>query len=393
MAFQIKDFVSVTASAINWMRTATQKVTDFNIGSVVRTMIEAVAAEIDELYQQMFIGLREAIPVSVYNTFDFTAIAAVPASGIARVVVTAPAEDLLIAAGTTFTSPGKTVTYTSTQDVTIAAGNTSGDVFVVASAAGVTGNLLIGAAFTPSPSPDGFVSASALAAFVNGLDAETEDQRKLRFASYIAALSRGTNTALSYGLGTVVLYDGDGNETERVTYSRVVEPWLTDSDQPVGLVNCYIHNGSGSTSIDLVSRAAEVLYGYYDENGVAVPGWKAAGVNVQVYAATEHPLTVRGEITAAQGYVLADLITTANTALTEYLNALGIGASAILAEMVSIVMSIEGVYNFVIYTPTIDTVVATSVKIIPGTVVAGSNLITPPAATLAATAFVPVRIP
>ena len=50
--FQIKDFASITASMINWLRANTTKVTDFNVGSVVRTMAEASAAEMEELYLQ-----------------------------------------------------------------------------------------------------------------------------------------------------------------------------------------------------------------------------------------------------------------------------------------------------------------------------------------------------
>lgn len=347
MAFQIKDFASIAASSINWMKTATKKVTDFNIGSVVRTMIEAIAAEIDELYQQMFIGLKEAIPVSVYNSFDFTAIEAVPAGGLIRVVVTSSASSVLISAGTNFTTVGKQVTYTSTEDKTIAAGNTFVDVPVVATTSGLVGNIAAGAAFTPSPTPSNYVSASNPTAFINGVDQETDDQRKLRFNDYIASLNRGTVKALDYGLKTTVLYDALGNEIERVVLTSIVEPWLTDSAQPISLVNCYIHNGSGGTSSALVLRAKEVLYGYYDALGNAVPGWKAAGVKVEVFAASELSLSVAGALTPVAGYSEPALLTAAATAASEYIKGLGIGVKFQVASLIDAVMSIEGVANFV----------------------------------------------
>jgi len=347
MAFQIKDFASITASSINWMKTATTRVTDFNIGSVVRTMIEAVAAEIDELYQQMFIGLREAIPVSVYNSFDFTKIVAVPASGLIRVVVTSSASSVLIPAGTTFTSVGNAVTYTSTQDKTITAGNTFADVPVVAGTPGLVGNVAAAAVFTPSPTPSNYVSASNPVAFVNGVDEETDDERKLRFNAYIEALNRGTVAALQYGLKTTVLYDSLGNETERVVSTAIVEPWLTDSSQPISLVNCYIHNGSGGTSNALVTRAREVLYGYYDATGNAIPGWKAAGVKVEVYAASELSLAISGSLTPLPGYSEPALLTAAVTAASEYIKGLDIGVGFQAASLIDAVMSIEGVANFV----------------------------------------------
>src|SRR3546814_2193358 len=111
MAFQTKDFVSIVASMINWMRSTQSKITDFNIGSVARTMVEAPAAEIDELYQQFFFGLKEAIPVSVYQSFDFEPIEAVPAAGLVRISIAPVASNTIIPAGTTFTPQGGSTSY------------------------------------------------------------------------------------------------------------------------------------------------------------------------------------------------------------------------------------------------------------------------------------------
>ncbi len=56
--FQVKDFRSIVASMVNHVRATTTKITDFRVGGVARTLLEAPAIEIDELYQQMFNGLR-----------------------------------------------------------------------------------------------------------------------------------------------------------------------------------------------------------------------------------------------------------------------------------------------------------------------------------------------
>lgn len=50
MAFQIKDFASIVASQINHARAVSDKITDFQPGSVARTIMEAPAVEIEELY-------------------------------------------------------------------------------------------------------------------------------------------------------------------------------------------------------------------------------------------------------------------------------------------------------------------------------------------------------
>lgn len=368
MAFQIKDFASISASMVNWMKAATKKVTDFNIGSVVRTLVEAVATEIDELYQQMWIGLREAIPVSVFNSFQFARIEAVPAGGLVRVTVTSSAAAVTVAAGTVFTTPGTQVAYTSTEEKSIAAGNTFVDVPVVAGTAGIVGNMAANQAFTLNPAPTNYVSSINQTAFINGVNEESDDARLLRFQAYIASLNRGTVAAVEYGLKTTVLTDTAGNVTERVVSAKVIEPWIADNTQPVSLVNCYVHNGSGGTSAGLVAKARSVVYGYTETNGVKIPGWKAAGVQVEVFAATEQTLAVAAVLTAAAGYVKATLVTAANTAIAEYIRSLPIGDTAVRSEIVAIAMNIDGVYNFVTSAPAGDTAVAASIKLMPGVI-------------------------
>lgn len=368
MAFQIKDFVSISASMTNWAKATTKKVTDFSIGSVFRTLVEAVAIELDELYQQMFIGLKEAIPVAVYNSFDFGLLAAIPASGLIRVTVTSSVGATTISGGTAFSLINGAV-YKSSNDVIIAPGATYVDVTVSSSTSGVAGNLSAGQSFTVTPAINTLVSATNPSAFLNGADGEEEEARKLRFNQYIQSLSRGTVAALQYGLEKqTFLQDAAGNITERVGSASVIEPWVTDVLQPVSLVNCYIHNGVGGTSGGLVIQARKVLYGYVDENGVSVPGWKAAGVRVEVYAAADVAVAVTGVLTAELGYDKPTLLVAATEEIYTYLQELPIGASAIKSEMVRLVKQIAGVYNIVLSAPAADTTANQQTKLMPGVI-------------------------
>jgi hypothetical protein len=56
MAFQLKDFVSIVAAMLNRAKATQSRLTDFEVGSVARTLIEAPAIEIEQLYQRMFAG-------------------------------------------------------------------------------------------------------------------------------------------------------------------------------------------------------------------------------------------------------------------------------------------------------------------------------------------------
>lgn len=368
MAFQIKNFVSIVAGMINHVRSSQSAVTDFNVGSVVRTMLEAPAVEIDELYQQMFVGLREAIPVATYNSFSFARLAAAAAVGVVRVTITASGSATLIPAGTVFSSPDAPVNFVSQSDVTIVAAGTTGDVLVAASTVGGAGNVPAGLDFVMSPAPSGFVSATNLAAFISGRDEESDEERKQRFKLFVSTLARGTVAALIYGAKTAAIYDANGAETERVQAVSVVEPYLSDPGEPVALVKVYVHNGVGSTSVPLANRVAEILHGYTDASGVKVPGWKAAGVKVEVYRATEVSLAMTATLTPSPGFDEAALIDSAEAVLADYVRSLDIGQSYVDAEAIYRVKSIPGVANFVFSTPTADQAATASQKLVPGTI-------------------------
>lgn len=366
--FQLKDFRSITASMINWMRSSQRKITDFNVGSVARTMLEAPAAEIDELYQQMFNGLKEAIPVAVYGSFDFSAMPAMPAGGIITVTIQPSATPVVIGVGTVFSMAAGGVTYQSLQNVTIPPSQATADVAVVATSPGLAGNIPALTQFSANPPPTGFVSATNAAPFINGADAESEEARKSRFRQYIQSISRGPNASLIYGLRTAFIADSQGNQTERVVHAAVIEPWMNNPMQPVGRVECYIHNGIGGTSNNLVSRAVEIIYGYYDQNNNPVPGWKAAGVQVEVFAAGETPVNVTGVLTPVSGYDGAELIATAEARIGAYIQGLNLGESVILAEITAIAMEIEGVYNFTVSAPVNDVSAGNDTKLMPGAI-------------------------
>jgi hypothetical protein len=368
MAFQLKDFASITASMINWMRSVQAVITDFNIGAVVRTMLEACAAEIDELYKQIFIGLTEAIPVSVYTSFNFPALAAVPAGGFITVTIAAQGSPVDVASGTLWIPTTGSINYTQTADVVINTGDTTANVPVVAVTAGSAGNLPADTLFNPNPVPTGFASATNLVAWINGADTETTAQQKVRFNAYVSTLARGTLAAIEYGLSTATLTDSSGNITERVASAQVVEPWVTDDTQPVSLVKAFIYNGVGGTSTQLVAQAQNVVNGYYDASGNPIPGWKAAGVKCIVAAVTQVPINVTAVVTAQPGFDKPTLLAEIEPVIFSYIQGLATGGAFIYVDMTTLVGNIAGVANFVPSTPTGDIAGVVGTQYVPGTI-------------------------
>ena len=368
--FQIKDFASITASCINWCKAVTSKITDFSVGSVARTMLEAPAIEIDEAYQKFFIGIKEAIPVSVYTTFGFDKISAEAASGVVRfstggALATAP---IVVPAGSVVRVPGSSKTYATLASGLILVGQSYVDILVAAQSAGVAGNTGDETITEMGTNVAGITTVTNPAPLINGRDEETEDELKARFQGYVSTLAKGTKAAVEYGSRQAKIADGNGLITEYVAHAVVVEPWLEDPTEPISLIQVYIHNGASATSADLVSEAQRVIDGY-TEAGTAVPGWKAAGVQVVVWAATDKPVDVTGIITPMQGYVTATLAEAANDAVKAYIQGLNVGATVIMSELIAIIKrDVEGVYNITLSAPADDVTCAISEKAIPGTV-------------------------
>ncbi len=369
MAFQIRDFASIAAGMINYMRATQEKITDFNVGSVARTLVEAPAVELDELYQQMFIGLREAIPVSVYNSFGFGALPAEAGSGAARFscLVAAPA-NVLIPAGTAIRAPSGTYKYATLIDATLLAGQTHVDVMVYCEVAGSITNALANT-LTEMVSPiSGIDSVTNPIAFTNGREAETETERKIRFQGYIASLPRGTSSAVAYGAKQASLKDVNGLIIEDVHFVKIVEPYLTDVLQPIGLALCYIHNGGGGTSSSLVTEAQKIIDGYRLADGTPVPGWKAAGVVVNVIAAGEVLVNVTAVVTVSGYSDAATTRTAVSDAIQAYLRGVDIGVTISPSEIIATAMKVTGVTKITLTLPSGDVTALSSQKIMPGVV-------------------------
>ena len=372
MAFQLKDFRSIAASMINWVKATTDKVTDFNTGSVARTLIEASAAELDQLYINIFTGLREAIPVSVFQSFGFEALPARAASGTLRFTTPGSvlaAAQVVVPAGTRVRMPATGQVYATLARAVIRVGDSYVDVLCAAEVAGSEGNGDAGSITDLVSSVPGVGTVANPLPLINGSDAEDDTARRIRFQSYIASLARGTGAAVIYGAKTASISNEFGVITEYVAHASVEEPWRTDDEQPVSLVNVYIHNGASATSNELVARAQQVIDGYYDVTGTAVAGWKAAGVRVVVYPAVDVPVDVTGTVYVAIGADANTVVDAALDAVRTYIQSRGVGAPVLYAELVAIVQrDVEGVDNIVYSAPLADTEVDSNEKAIPGTI-------------------------
>lgn len=297
--FQIKDFASITLSQINHARAVTSKITDFQPGSVARTLLEAPAVEIEELYLQMLLGLRDAIPVATFLSFGFNKLPSARAVGYVSVTAVSPLEsNRPIPAGTTFSTPDGRV-YATLADTVWLAGSTSIILQVAHERAGVAGNVAAGVITSSGAFGVGFTISNQ--AISNGRDEETDAEREARFADFVRSLSRGTVTACLYAARSTRLLAPDGTITEYVMRAGL--------DEQAGYVRIYIYSNLGIPSLELLAEGQRVIDGWRDEEtGTVMPGYRAAGVRVDMLPMVERSVPLAFQVGMFSGYELTPAV-------------------------------------------------------------------------------------
>ena len=181
---------------------------DNTVATVLSHIVEL--AMMDLYYYQGNVAVELMPDTAVKNLARFGNIYDVPqdqpvaASG--NVVVTAAGNAaVVVPSNVVFTLPGSNTTYTSTASVTIPAGATAGSLPVVATPAGLAGNLAAGTNLTISSpvagliSQTGTVDASGIA---NGADLESLSSWRARILAQIRYEPSGGNCQIASNRGS-----------------------------------------------------------------------------------------------------------------------------------------------------------------------------------------------
>lgn len=313
--FTPQTYPEILARMVAHTRASTDRITDFNVGSVTRSWLEAVAVGLDELWLGATQAVESAIPEAVYRAFGIDRLPAVYALGpITFYVQILSLIDIVIPAGTRLRALGAAAEYVTVDAVVLPAGAYEVSTMVRAVAPGPEANVSIGDLSLVLTNLDSIVTifATNRVPIVNGRYEETEAEQRIRFANYVRALARGTLPALDYAarLAYIPPDPDDPDAMEQVRYVTLVET--------AGRVNLYVHNGVGETSPELVARVREIIEGSRDETTdpvTIIPGYRPAGMAIAYLAMTDVPLTVAATLTIAHGYQLAAVQDAAEVAL------------------------------------------------------------------------------
>lgn len=280
--FERKSMEQIVNDMIRWTRGVTTKITDFRVGSKTRTLYEAVAVQIEQLYDRVYRSMKKLIEENIYTVIGFSKLEPTFASGMVRLSrMEIATMNYLIPSGTVVlsraTQTRAPLRYLTFEDVILEEGKTSVDVRVVCDEPGEQGNIGVGEIIDFLTKPAGVDYVINVEPMAGGREEETKEAQKLRFQEFIEANTRGVVQSIEYGAKTVALVGEDGVEVEKVLQSIAIEG--------TGYVDLYIWNGTGTASEALKQEVDRVMMGYYDEDGNPIYGYKPAGIPVNVHSA------------------------------------------------------------------------------------------------------------
>lgn len=328
----------------------TPDLTDLTPGSVIRSIFEAVAVNLELVEWQMVDRLEAALQESAYKVFAFDRKAPTAASGDITLTATqAISASIPIPLGTRFQVPGTNKVYASTVPKTFPAGAQGSTLLVPVASIGTGTAFNTGAntiiAWVNTISVD--LRPSNTSIFSNGADLESDNDRLARFRSYIRSLHRGTAESLEYGVKQAVVKDSSGNIIESVSAAKVVEG-------SAGTATCYFANTAGTVPSAALLAAVQS----------AVSIYKAAGVSVTSTAATLTSQAVTVALVLDPAVTLARVKTSVQLAITNLLASLQIGEPLYLYQLARAALAVPGVLDAAFSAPTTNIVPASNARIV-----------------------------
>jgi uncharacterized phage protein gp47/JayE len=335
MNLPLQTFSSLVQGMAAAVQAAAAQLLDLTIGSTLRVVLEATAS-IALWMQWLILQVLEMTRAATsrgsdldswMDDFSLERLPASPASGtitFSRFNSSVPA---LIPVGALVRTTDGTQTFTVTVDSTapgwssaqngyvIGLGIASLDVSVVAQSAGTSSNVQAGAISVLASalsSVDGVLNA---AAFVNGIDAESDTAFRLRFQSYMASLSRATLSAVGNAVNTV---------QQGLNYT------IRENQGPSGTIQManfviVVDDGSGFPSNTLLSMVQ-----------AAVEAVRPIGSTFSIFAPAVIRVDVSLTATTSDTNNIEILTTQVVNAIGAYINSLPVGISLPTSRVVQI---------------------------------------------------------
>ncbi len=314
----------IATDSVAGIISSTSAATNFNVGSLTRSIVDGAAAEGAVLEQQ----IEDQVATGVNNSLaDALGVAPVDATGSVYQetfsLVSTASQSVTLAAGTAVAIPGSTLQWVTGQSITIAPGGNETTTVSCTSTGSITNVPANSITQLVVPVSGVTVTNASSQPVVRGQDAGTTVQLQAQLSNASNKLQRGTGTSMEAAAITAQITDASGNPTEIVAKSREV-----DGVTP-GTVYLYVYNGVGAMSQPLITQVEQIETGYVDTDGTIVEGYKPAGAQLTVSDAPQTPVTVSVAVTPAYGYTLPAVQTGVIYAIQQFFAQLDLGGSAL----------------------------------------------------------------
>lgn len=316
MGLKVKRFEEIFKNMVTWTTSKSSRLTDFSVGSAVRSLLESVTYSLEQFYFSMYSNVMYAIENSSFEAFGFAKREPINAFGEVLITFSYPTrENFLISEGTRFaaTVADRLVYFRTTKPYEVRPGSYEAFIEVTCEEAGTIGNVprdSIRVMVNPIRDIEEITNPMP---FLTGEDEETQQSRKARFAEYVTNLSKGTKSAVEYGV----------MEVEEVAGCYV-------DDSLVGVVNIYAHDRNGNLSSDLKKRIEDNLIHY-----------RAAGVQTIVNPIERVDMVVGAFIKVDKKYHSNTQLTNLENSLEEYLNSFRVGETLYLSALIQYIRNYD----------------------------------------------------
>lgn len=336
---KIRRYDEIMAGATANMIAKQDKITDFNEGSIIHTILDTVSRIAERMYVAIRQGYNELLVLIPYSILRFERKNGLYANG--KVIFKrsfALSAQSIVPKGTRVSGGG--YSFTTTEAAIIPVGGTeSAAVEVVADKAGRAFNVAAGVINTiDSVVPADVVEVTNPYALSGGTDQETDAEYKERFRIYINGLS-GTN---SYAIKSAAL---SVNAVRSVSTQNHKPPYKNIYNMSI-----YVDDGSGGATEKTIEAVRQAIEGDDSEEN---PGHLAPGINIRVLSPTAVPVPIEMDVSISS-IDTSEAREGIHSVVSSYINGLTIGKPVVLSKIITKVMTLNYVKDVSISSPQVN---------------------------------------
>lgn len=315
---KLKNLTEILGNLIDRTLSGTNKLNDFTFGSVIMSIYESFAMELEQYYTLSRENILWGIEHGIYDAYGFTRNEARRAYGDLTIEFnTSLAQNLYIPRGSTFHSrvEGYNQRFETLQDYTVPAGTSSAVIRVYCTEAGTIGNV-------PAMTVNGMINNLTnirrvynANAFLTGQARESVTSVKKRFQEYIETRGRATNKSIEYAARQVP--DVAGVYLEDLT----------------GYLRLYIHDLNG----DLPDSVKQSVVS-------AIEDYRPAGIPIDVFPVKKRQVDLEIWVDVPVNMAVTSFKIEIRSAVENYLNGFTASDDLIVSDLIQEIMNIDD-YN------------------------------------------------